>query len=100
MQTAVLKQMKQSGSVNVCGNGRCDSAGHSAKYATYTLMDENTNLIIELNVVEVTEVTSSNAMEYEGCKRTLNSIIRKKIPICCLARPPHNHNCHNEDKLP
>ena len=80
-QSAILKQMKQSSSVDVCGDGRCDSPGHSAKYGTYTLMDEKTNLIIEFSVVQVTEVTSSNAMEYEGCKRALNSINKKKIPI-------------------
>ena len=49
--------MKQSGSVDVCGDGRCDSPAHSAKYGTYTLMDEKTNLIIEFSVVQVTEVT-------------------------------------------
>ena len=35
-------------------------------------LDYGTNLIIEFTVVQVTEETSSNAMEYEGCKRTLN----------------------------
>ena len=88
-QTAIVKQMKQSTSVDVCGDGRCDSPGHSAKYGTYTLMDEKTNLIIEFSIVQVTEVTSSNAMEYEGCKRTLNSIIKKKIPIRCLTTDRH-----------
>ena len=62
-QSAILKQMKQSISVDVCGDRRCDSPGHSAKYGTYTLMNEKTNLIIEFSVVQVTEVTSSNAME-------------------------------------
>ncbi|CAB3996953.1 Hypothetical predicted protein [Paramuricea clavata] len=51
-------------------------------------MDAKTNLIIEFSLVQVTEVTSSNAMEYEGCKRTLNSII-KKIPIRCLTTDHH-----------
>ena len=88
-QTAILKQLKKEKSVDVCGDGRCDSPGHSAKYGTYTLMDEKTNLIIEFSVVQVTEVTSSNAMEYEGCKRTLNSIIKKKIPIRCLTTDRH-----------
>ena len=53
------------------------------------LVDEKTNLIIEFSVVQVTEVTSSNAMEYEGCKRTLNSIIKKKIPIRFLTTDRH-----------
>ena len=43
--------MKQSISENVRGDGKCDSPGHSAKYGTYTLMDEKTNLIIEFSVL-------------------------------------------------
>ena len=75
--------------MDVRGDGRCDSPGHSAKYGTYALMDKKTNLITEFSVVQVTEVTSSNAMEFEGCKRTINSIIKKKIPIRCLTTDRH-----------
>ena len=74
--------------MDVCGDGRCDSPGHSAKYGTYTLMDEKTNLIIEFSIVQVTEATS-NAMECERCKRTLNSITKKKIPLRCLTTDRH-----------
>ena len=81
--------MKQVTSIDVCGDGRCDSPGHSAKYGTYTLMDEKSNLIIEFSVVQVTEASSSNAMEYEGCKRALNSIIKRKVPIRCLTTDRH-----------
>ena len=88
-QTAIIKQLNKSGSIVVCGDGRSDSPGHSAKYGTYTLMDEKTSLIIEFSIVQVTEVTSSNAMEYEGCKRTLNSIITKKVPLRCLTTDRH-----------
>ena len=89
VQKAVVKQLKQSRSVDLCGDGRCDSPGHSAKYGTYTLMDEKTKLIVDFNIVQVTEVTSSNAMEYEGCKRTLNATIKKKVPIRCLTTDRH-----------
>ena len=47
-------------------------------------MDEKLNLIVEFSLVQVTEVSSSNAMEYKGHKRSLNSVIKKKVPICCL----------------
>ena len=88
-QAEVVKQLKQNKSVDLCGDGRCDSPGHSAKYGTYTLMDEKSNLIVEFSLVQVTEVSSSNAMEYEGCKRSLNSVIKKKVPICCLTTDRH-----------
>lgn len=88
-QTSIVKQMKQSRSVDVCGDGRCDSPGHSAKFGTYTLMNEKSRLIFEFSVVQVTEVTSSNAMEYEGCKRALDSVIKKKVPIRCLTTDRH-----------
>ena len=84
--------MKQSSSMDVCGDGRCDSPGHSAKYGTYTLMDEKTNLIIEFSIVQVMEATSSNAMEYEGCKRTkFNYQEEDSLPVS-YNRPPHDHN--------
>ena len=88
-QAEVVKQLKQNKSVDLCGDGRCDSPGHSARYGTYTLMDEKSNLIVEFSLVQVTEVSSSNAMEYEGCKRSLNSVIKKKVPIRCLTTDRH-----------
>ena len=88
-QAEVVKQLRQTKSVDLCGEGRCDRPGHSAKYGTYTLMDEKSNLIVEFSLVQVTEVSSSNAMEYEGCKRSLNSVIKKKVPIRCLTTDRH-----------
>ena len=49
--------------VNLDGDGHCDSPGHCAKYGTYTLMDDDTGDVVAFNVVQVSEVTSSNAME-------------------------------------
>ena len=45
-QIAIVKKMKQSRSVDVCGDGRCDSPGYSAKYGAYTLMDEKSKMRI------------------------------------------------------
>ena len=58
--------MKQSGSVDICGDGRCDSPEHLAKYGTYTIMDEKTNLIIEISVVQVNR---SNILKCNGVWR-------------------------------
>ena len=56
------------------GDGRCDSPGHNAKYGTYTMIDRQTDKIVDFHVVQVTEVNSSNAMEGEGFKRCMNHI--------------------------
>ena len=48
--------------VNLDGDGPCDSQGPFAKYGTYTLMDDDTGNVVAFNVVEVTEVTLSNAI--------------------------------------
>ena len=87
-QGKLIQQLQQLSSVGLCGDGPSDSPGHSAKYGTYTMMDETSTRIVEFNIVQVTEV-SSNAMEYEGCKRTLNSLLSTNIPIRCFATDWH-----------
>ena len=71
------------------GDGRCDSPGHSAKYGTYTMIDQQSDEIIDFQVVQVSEVTSSNAMEREGFKRCMNNIQGKGAQIKVLATDRH-----------
>ena len=65
-QQNTLWQVKMKGAVSLNGDGRCDSPGHNAKYGTYTLLYDNTGKITAFSIVQVSEVTSSNAMEMEG----------------------------------
>ena len=88
-QLEILSQAKQVSHVNTCGDGRSDSPGHSAKYGTYTIMNEGTGQVIAFSVIQVSEVTSSNAMEFEGCKRTLNSLLEANGPNRCLTTNRH-----------
>ena len=84
-QASVIDALHQVGSVDLFGDGRCDSPGHSAKYGTYTLLDENT----AFSVVQVTEVTSSNAMEAEECRRALDSVLANNVQVRCLTTDRH-----------
>ena len=86
---SVIDALHQVGSIDLCGDGRCDSPGHSAKYGTYTLLDENTGKIPAFSVVQVTEVTSSNAMEAEGCRRALDSVLVNNVKVRCLTTDRH-----------
>jgi len=56
------------------GDGRCDSPGHNTKYGTYTMIDRQTDTIVDFRIVQVTKVNSSNAKEREGFKRCMNHI--------------------------
>ena len=67
-QAGVIQQLRQALHFDICGDGRCDGHGHSAKYGTYSMMDEKSGKVVEFSVIQVAEVTSSNAMDYEGCK--------------------------------
>lgn len=41
--------------LNLDGDGRCDNPDHSAKYGTYTLMDENIGNVVTFQVVQVSK---------------------------------------------
>lgn len=55
-------------------DGQCDSPGHSATYCTVTSMDTKTNKVLDVEVVNVKEVKSSQAMEKEGFIRTVTRL--------------------------
>lgn len=57
--------MKSQEEVVVCGDGRCDSPGHSASTNTYTL--------------PVTQVSNSNAIEIKGFKEALKTREGNKV---------------------
>ena len=52
---SILNQLKEQGSCRLSGDGRCDSAGHNAKYSTYSFMDQITNRIAVMTITHVTE---------------------------------------------
>ncbi|XP_069587485.1 uncharacterized protein [Ranitomeya imitator] len=81
-QENVTKEIIQK-NIIVSGDGQCDSPGHSAKYCVYTVMDTISEKIIDFEVVQQTQCTSSVAMENYGFKicmdRLLNSGFKVKI---------------------
>lgn len=74
-QAMVVESIKgRQESLMLAGDGRCDSPGHSAKYGTYTMLDTETDKVVDFEVVRVMDVKNSNAMEKEGFIRTLTRI--------------------------
>ena len=66
-QEAVVEYLRGN-QLHLSGDGRCDGPWYSAKYATYSLMDSATDLILDYSLVQVTETGSSVTMEKEGLK--------------------------------
>ena len=62
----VLLQEFQGKHITLGGDGRCDSPGHSAKYGSYSLMEMETNKVLDLQVVQVMTVRG-NAVFYGTC---------------------------------
>ena len=71
--------IKEHGDYSFCGDGRCDSPGHNAKYLTYSFLDKITNKIFEFSLTQVTETGNSNRMEKEGFKKVMTKVKSKGI---------------------
>ncbi|XP_044183728.1 uncharacterized protein LOC114974540 [Acropora millepora] len=61
--------------VTLAGDGRNDSPGHTARYCVYTLMEESSKLIVDLEVVDKRETGGkSAAMEKLALSRLLRRL--------------------------
>ena len=87
-QNSVFNDLKDK-ELWLSGDGRCDSPGHNAKYGTYTMIDQHSNKIVDFHIVQVSEVTSSNAMEREGFKRCMENIQGKGAKVKVVATDRH-----------
>ncbi|XP_064473783.1 uncharacterized protein LOC135388278 isoform X2 [Ornithodoros turicata] len=84
--------LAQLGDVNVLGDGRCDSPGHSAKYLTYTFMDAATSKVlhfVQVQVGEAPEVKSSSQMEKYGFIRALEGLKDAEVSIASVITDRH-----------
>ena len=57
----------------LAGDGRCDSPGKYAKYCTYSLIEQDNNLIVHMEILDKREVRlQSPNMEREALLRSLS----------------------------
>ncbi|XP_075714768.1 uncharacterized protein LOC142750022 [Rhinoderma darwinii] len=73
----------------VSGDGQCDSPGHNAKYCTYTILDSLSDKILDFEVVQKSQCTSSVAMEKFGFKICLERIINSGLKVLIFASDRH-----------
>lgn len=67
--------------VHVSGDGLSDSPGFSAKYNTYSFMEDTTKEIILFELVQVTEASSSAATESVGFRRGPDYLLEQGVEV-------------------
>ncbi|XP_062517566.1 uncharacterized protein LOC134192823 [Corticium candelabrum] len=87
-QKSILQQLKYT-PLCLLGNGRCDSPGYSAKYGTYTHTEQETGLILDFQLVQVSEVANSVVMERKGFERSLQKLQTEGLHIKQIATDRH-----------
>ena len=75
--------------LDIIGDGRCDSPGYNAKYGTYTVMDVQTNNILDFSVVHVGTVANSSQMEKQGLIDCIESIEQSDVKVKSLTTDRH-----------
>ncbi|KAK3105927.1 hypothetical protein FSP39_008705 [Pinctada imbricata] len=83
-------QMCREGNVKVGGDARFCSPGHTAKYASYSLMNMETGVILATELVQVTEVKNSCHMELEGLKKCLAALKQAGVMVSDLITDRHS----------
>ncbi|XP_039541035.1 uncharacterized protein LOC120488385 isoform X2 [Pimephales promelas] len=88
-QDGMLQLLAQREKVIVAGDMRADSTGHSAKYGCYTMMDMETNTVVDVQLVQSNEVGGSYHMEKEGLKRGLDLLDTRGVTLDCIVTDRH-----------
>ncbi|XP_063289746.1 uncharacterized protein LOC134574554 [Pelobates fuscus] len=71
------------------GDGQCDNLGRNAKFCTYSLLEESTQKIIECNIVQVSETTSTAAVESKAFTQCMDQVLAEGLTIATLVTNRH-----------
>ncbi|KAG1656416.1 hypothetical protein GQR58_023955 [Nymphon striatum] len=89
-QEKYFKKLREMDGGLVLGcDGRADSPGHSAKYGSYTVLEERINKIIDQQLVQSNEVANSGQMEKEGLIRAASKLQDAGLPIDVIVTDRH-----------
>ncbi|KAF4097383.1 hypothetical protein G5714_021391 [Onychostoma macrolepis] len=90
-QLNLITQLQQQGKIPLAGDMHADTPRHSAKFGSYTLMHVETNKILDLQLIQSSEVGGSYHMEKEGLKRCLDKLESNGLAVDYIItdRRPH-----------
>ncbi|XP_063043320.1 uncharacterized protein LOC134437731 [Engraulis encrasicolus] len=89
-QEKVLSDLRAlDGGLILAGDCRSDSPGHCAKYGSYSLIEERLNKVLDVQLVQSSEVPNSNWCELEGLKRSIQLLSARDLTIATLVTDRH-----------
>ncbi|XP_050954852.1 uncharacterized protein LOC127156157 [Labeo rohita] len=84
-QAGVIKELKEMrAGLILSGDCRSDSPGHCAKYGTYSLIEDRINKVLDIQLVQSSEVPSSSWCELEGLKRSIRFLTEQHMQVSAL----------------
>uniref|UniRef100_A0A8C1SLP2 Uncharacterized protein n=1 Tax=Cyprinus carpio TaxID=7962 RepID=A0A8C1SLP2_CYPCA len=66
-----------------------DSPGHCAKYGSYSLIEDRVNKVVDVQLVQSSEVPNSSWCELEGLKRSVDLLRGKDLHLATLITDRH-----------
>ncbi|KAJ4947427.1 hypothetical protein JOQ06_009462 [Pogonophryne albipinna] len=84
-QAGIIRELKEmGGGLILSGDCRSDSPGHCAKYGTSSLIEDRINKVLDLQLVQSSEVPSSTSCELEGLKRSIVFLKEQHMQVSAL----------------
>uniref|UniRef100_A0A8C6S7B3 Transposase n=1 Tax=Neogobius melanostomus TaxID=47308 RepID=A0A8C6S7B3_9GOBI len=89
IKARLIFQSEDGEGMQLRGDGRSDSPGHSSKYTTYSFMDDSTKQIVGFELMQVSQASSSIAMEPLCFKKALEEILNEGIDVKVVTTDQH-----------
>ncbi|KAL2087073.1 hypothetical protein ACEWY4_018132 [Coilia grayii] len=88
-QGGMLAELCQQQNVILGGDMRTDSPGQNARFGSYTMMDLRRNTVIDVQLVESSEIAGNDHMEQEGLERSLTVLKDHDVKPDCVVTDSH-----------
>ena len=66
-RTALISEIKKKPACPLSGDGHCDGPGHCPKYMTYSILDQTSNKVIDMEIGQCTQAGNLNKQNGKIC---------------------------------
>ena len=89
-RTILISGIKKKPACSLSVDGCCDSPGHCSKYMTYSILDQASNKVIDMEICQCTQARNSNRMEKFAFVKVLNRLKNENTKIEMLRTDRHS----------